>query len=172
MLHRWIAVGFVLLLPVAASAALAKKQLGAEQPVGPVILTVSGNIEGVGSGPIVRLDRAMLESLGVTKLKTSTAWTAGESEFEGVLVRDLLEAVGAEGTLVVATAVNDYVVSIPLRELYDYPVLLAFKMDGSYLELRDKGPIWIVYPRDQYKELRNSLIDKNWVWQLSALEVR
>jgi hypothetical protein len=114
----------------------------------------------------------MLESLGVTKLKTSTAWTAGESEFEGVLVRDLLEAVGAEGTLVVATAVNDYVVSIPLRELYDYPVLLAFKMDGSYLELRDKGPIWIVYPRDQYKELRNSLIDKNWVWQLSALEVR
>ena len=171
MLHRLIAVGLALMLPMAASAALGKKLLDAE-PVGPVILTVSGNIEGVGSGPMVKLDRAMLESLGVTKVKTSTAWTAGESVFEGVLARDLLEAVGAEGTVVVATALNDYVASIPLRELYDYPVLLAFKMDGRDLELRDKGPIWIVYPRDQYNELNNSMIDKNWVWQLSELEVK
>jgi hypothetical protein len=108
----------------------------------------------------------------VTKLKTSTAWTAGEAEFEGVLVRDLLEAVGAAGTLVVATALKDCVASIPLRELYDYPVLLAFKMDGRDLELKDKGPIWIVYPRDQYEELNNSMVDKNWVWQLSELEIR
>jgi hypothetical protein len=171
MLHRMIPLGFALMLPIAASAALVEKRLGAA-PVGPVILTVSGNIEGVGSGPVVRLDRAMLESLGVTKLKTSTAWTTGESEFEGVLARDLLEAVGAEGTVVIATALNDYVASIPLRELYDYPVLLAFRMDGRNLELRDKGPIWIVYPRDQYKELNNSMVDKNWVWQLSELEIR
>ena len=171
MLHRMIPVGFALMLPIAASAALDERQLRTE-PVGPVILTVSGNIDGVGAGPVVRLDRAMLEALGTTKLKTSTAWTAGEEEFEGVLVRDLLEAVGAEGTLVIATALNDYVATIPLRELYDYPVLLALKMNGEYLQLRDKGPIWIVYPRDQFAELRNSMVDKNWVWQLSELEIR
>ena len=172
MLHRLIPLGFALFLPVAALAsALGEKQLGTE-PVGPVILTVSGNISGAGAQQVVRLDRAMLEEIGTTKLKTSTAWTTGEEEFEGVLVRDLLDALGAEGTLVVATAVNDYVVSIPLRELYDYPVLLALKMNGEYLELRDKGPIWIVYPRDQFSELRNSMVDKKWVWQLSELEVR
>ena len=172
MLHRLIPLGFALFLPVAALAsALGEKQLGTE-PVGPVILTVSGNIAGAGAQQVVRLDRAMLEEIGTTKLKTSTAWTTGEAEFEGVLVRDLLDALGAEGTLVVATAVNDYVVSIPLRELYDYPVLLALKMNGEYLELKDKGPIWIVYPRDQFSELRNSMVDKKWVWQLSELEVR
>ncbi len=171
MMQRLIAVGFALLLPAVASAALADKQLGGE-PTGPVILTISGNIQAAGSRQVVKLDRAMLESVGVTKLKTSTAWTTGESEFEGVLARDLLEAVGAEGTVVVATALNDYVTSIPLRELYDYPVLLAFKMDGQYLEIRDKGPLWIVYPRDQYEELRSSMVDKNWVWQLSELEIR
>jgi hypothetical protein len=172
MLHRLIPVGFALILPVAAAAsALDESHLGAA-PVGPVILTVSGNIERAGSEQVVRLDRAMLEEIGTTKLKTSTAWTTGEAEFEGVLVRDLLDALGAEGTLVVATALNDYVVSIPLRELYDYPVLLALKMNGEYLELRDKGPIWIVYPRDQFSELRNSMVDKKWVWQLSELEVR
>ena len=61
MLHRLIPLGFALFLPVAAAAsALGDKQLGAE-PVGPVILTVSGNIERVGSNSVVRLDRAMLE---------------------------------------------------------------------------------------------------------------
>ena len=171
MLHRMIPLGFALLLPIAASAALDGTQLGTE-PAGPVILTVSGNIEGVGAGPVVRLDRAMLEALGTTKLKTSTAWTAGEEVFEGVLVRDLLDAVGAEGTHVVATALNDYVATIPLREFYEYPVVLALKMNGEYLEIRDKGPIWIVYPRDQFDELRNSMVDKKWVWQLSELEIR
>lgn len=171
MMQRWIAVGFALLLPAVASAALGDGQLDAE-PTGPVILTISGNIQAPSSERIVKLDRAMLKSVGVSKLKTSTAWTAGESEFEGVLARDLLEAVGAEGTVVIATALNDYVTSIPLRELYDYPVLLAWKMDGKDLEIRDKGPLWIVYPRDQYEELRSSMIDKHWVWQLSELEIR
>src|ERR671919_1902173 len=101
-----ISLGFALMLPVAASAALDEKQLATE-PVGPVILTITGNIEGFGSGPVVRLDRAMLEALGTTKLKTSTAWTAGEPEFEGVLARDLLEAVCAAGSRVVGPAPED-----------------------------------------------------------------
>ena len=114
----------------------------------------------------------MLEALGVTTLRTSTACTAGVSEFEGVLARDLLEAVGAQGSAVIATALNDYITSIPLEELYRYPVLLAFKMDGEYLKIRDKGPLWIIYPRDQFPELKSSMFDKKWVWQLSQLEVQ
>jgi hypothetical protein len=171
MLHRWIACGFALLLPAAASAALVNKQLSG-QPVGPVILTVSGHIAGVGSGPVVKLDRAMLESLGVKTLKTSTVWTIGEVVFEGVLVRDILDALGAHGDELVATALNDYVATLPLQEMYRYPVMLAYRMNGQDLQVKDKGPLWIVYPRDQFPELRNSVTDRKWVWQLRELEVR
>ena len=109
--------------------------------------------------------------LGVRRLATSTAWTEGRTEFEGVLARDLLDAVGAEGSGVLATALNDYSVAIPLDELRRYPVLLALKMNGQYLKIMDKGPVWIVYPRDQYRELQDSLTDKRWVWQLRELHV-
>ena len=95
--HRLISLGFALMLPVVASAALLKEQPLSAEPTGPVILTMSGNIEGVGSGTVVRLDRAMLEGLGTTTLKTTTVWTSGEVEFEGVLVRDVLHALGAQG---------------------------------------------------------------------------
>ena len=83
----------------------------------------------------------------------------------------MLDAVGAEGTTVRATALNDYAVTIPLDDLRRYPVLLALKMDGQYLKLMGKGPIWVVYPRDQYRELQNTQTDKKWIWQLSEMRV-
>ena len=141
------------------------------QPSGPVLLTVTGKISKSNSDGVARFDRQMLESLGTKRLKTSTAWTAGEQEFEGILVRDLLHAVGVEGTTVIASALNDYVASIPLEEINRYPVMLALKMNGEYLKIREKGPIWIVYPRDQNKKLQDSLTDKKWVWQLHHLSI-
>ena len=40
------------------------------------------------------------------------------------------------------------------------------------LTARDKGPIWIVYPRDDIPELRNPRMDANWIWQLAKIEVK
>ena len=141
------------------------------QPAGPVLLKVTGRIRNTNADGAARFDRTMLEALGTQRLATSTAWTAGRTEFEGVLARDLLDAVGAEGNEVLATALNDYAVAIPLAELRRYPVLLALKMNGQYLKVMDKGPVWIVYPRDQNKELQDSLTDKKWVWQLRELHI-
>ena len=124
------------------------------QPSGPVLLKVTGRIRNANADGAARFDRTMLEALGIRQLATSTAWTEGRTEFEGVLASDLLDAVGAEGSGVLATALNDYSVSIPLDELRRYPVLLALKMNGKYLKIMDKGPIWIVYPRDQNRALR------------------
>ncbi|MDF2973837.1 MAG: oxidoreductase [Microvirga sp.] len=141
------------------------------QPSGPVVLEITGSIRNTNTDGAARFDRQMIEALGSGKLTTSSAWTTGKAEFEGIFARDLLDVVGAEGTSVIATALNDYAVSIPLQELRRYPVLLALKMNGEYLKIRDKGPIWIVYPRDQHKELQDSLTDKKWIWQLSSLRI-
>ena len=143
------------------------------QPAGPVILRVTGRIRDTNAeGGVARFDRAMLEALGTRKLTTSSAWTSGPTEFEGPLASAVLDAVGADGTAVHAAALNDYAVTIPIDELRRYPVLLALKMNGQYLKVMDKGPIWIVYPRDQYRELQDSLTDKRWVWQLHELQVQ
>ena len=153
-------------------AAGAARAASLPQPAGPVILRVSGRIrETNAEGGVARFDRPMLEALGVRKLTTSSAWTTGPTEFEGVLASAVLDAVGAEGTAVHATALNDYAVTIPIDELRRYPVLLALKMNGQYLKIMDKGPIWIVYPRDQYRELQDLLTDKKWIWQLHELQV-
>ena len=40
------------------------------------------------------------------------------------------------------------------------------------LTTRDKGPVWIVFPRDDYPLLDDPRVDLLWVWQLDAIEVR
>lgn len=170
--RRTLVKGMALAPLLCATTTPARATMPLESRNGPALLTVTGAIERFNSDDAWKADRAMLEKLGLTTLRTSTAWTAEPPLFEGVLARDVLEAVGAKGDEVVAIALNDYVVTIPTEELYRYPVLLALKMNGEYLKIRDKGPIWIVYPRDQYPELRNPLTDKKWIWQLSHLDIR
>ena len=58
-----------------------------------------------------------------------------------------------------------------MSDFADYPVLFALKMDGRDLTVRDRGPIWIVYPRDDFSELRNERVNARWVWQLNGLTV-
>jgi hypothetical protein len=162
--------GFATVMLAIAQPAIANDDhLG--EPAGPVILSVTGNIAASNADDVARFDRAMLEALGTVTLRTSTAWTEGVHEFEGVLVRDVLRLIGASGEEVRATALNDYFIGIPAEEFEEYPVLLALRMDGRDLHVRDKGPIWIVYPRDQYPELRNPMTDKKWVWQLNRLHI-
>lgn len=110
-------------------------------------------------------------------LVTHTAWTEGPRSFEGVLVRDVLSTVGIgydsqNVRPVLAIALNDYRISIPMSDFFEFDVMIARKMDGKPMTRRDKGPYWIVYPRDQNTDLAEPHYDHRWVWQLWRLQVQ
>lgn len=142
-------------------------------PDGPVILEVSGSIQHKNSADGKALfDSEMLAGFPQHHFSTSTTVTDGVKRFDGILVRDLLEHLGAEGKIARATALNDYVIDIPIKDFTKFDVLLAHTMDGERLSLRDKGPLWIVYPRDDHTELHDIRYDYRWVWQLRHIEIR
>jgi hypothetical protein len=169
-LFTWMALGAALLLAVIVASPGRAAELA--RPTGPVILTVTGAIASTNAPGRAEFDQAMLEALGTARLTTSTDWTDGKPVFDGVPAKKLLEAVGAKGKTISAIALNDYAVDIPIDDLTTYPVLLALRMNGQALTARDKGPIWIVYPRDDYPELRDPKINDRWIWQLKAFEVK
>ncbi len=167
---------FALVVALAAAALLGPSGDTAAQriaePSGRVILEVSGKIANTNAPNRTRFDLKALEGLGITKITTSTPWTEGKKVFEGVRIRDLLQAVGADGATITPVALNDYKLDIPREDFDKYPVILAYRMDGEELRVRDKGPLWIVYPRDDFPELDNRLIRSRWVWQVKELMVR
>jgi hypothetical protein len=141
-------------------------------PHGEVVLTVTGAIENTNGPARADFDLANLEHLGLSRLTTWTPWTKGEIEFEGVLVRRLMDALGATGTEVRAMALNDYEQTIPIDDFQSYDVLLAFRMNGRPMRLRDKGPLWIVYPWSGHPELDDFVTRGKSIWQLNALHVQ
>jgi hypothetical protein len=164
-LSRRAALGLLLAAPAHAEPRLAA-------PTGPVLLSVTGRLSRPNRGAQADFDRAMLEALPRHRLDTATNWTSGIRRFEGPLVRDVLAEAGAEGERVTAVALNDYTIEVPMRDFTDYDVVLAMRMDGQVLTVRNKGPLWMVYPRDRHAELRSSLYDSRWIWQLRTLQVR
>jgi hypothetical protein len=136
-----------------------------------VILEVTGKIANTNAGDRAQFDLPMLEKLGIAQRKTATAWTDGEPAFEGVLMRDLLNDVGASGEKVTVVALNDYKVDIPISDFRNFPVMLAYRMDGKALRIKDKGPLWIVYPADEFPELNNKQTQNKWVWQVKEIQI-
>jgi hypothetical protein len=159
-----MAVGVLLPACQARAGALAA-------PTGKVILEITGQI-GEGNAPgLARFDRAMLEALGPVELRTATAWTEGEHVYRGVPLRALLDHVGAVGDRLHAVALNEYEVIIPLDDPAAAAALLAFEQDGQPMRIKDKGPLWIVFPWSEQPSLDNERV-RNWaVWQLKRLEV-
>ncbi|RFU12035.1 hypothetical protein DZD18_14105 [Rhodobacteraceae bacterium W635] len=142
------------------------------RPSGEILLRVDGEIARRNTDDGAALDREMLAALPQATLETSTVVTDGVRHFSGFYMRDLLDLLGAEGETVVATALNDYVIEIPWEDFQHFDVLVATHMDGARLEPWDKGPLWIVYPRDDHAELQDLRYDYRWVWQLDHLEIK
>ncbi|EIM24753.1 hypothetical protein [Microvirga lotononidis] len=137
---------------------------------GEVLLKVTGELEVTNAPGRAEFDRAMLEALGRKSLTATFVISGKTHRFEGVPLRAVLERVGGKGARIRASAWNDYEVDIPWDDL-KYDPLIAMSADGQVLTLRDKGPLWIVYPRDDYSALRDDLHDSRWVWQLNRLHI-
>lgn len=143
-----------------------------DAPTGPVILTITGHIAHPNAGGAAEFDLAMLRQLPPRSFSTKTPWYPQPREFSGVLLVDLLAAVGAQGNTVKAVALNDYRVDIPIEDLTRNGALLAYLLDGQPMAVREKGPLVIIYPFDDQPELRTALHYSRAIWQLRSLELR
>lgn len=141
-------------------------------PQGNVVLEVTGSITRFNAVNRALFDLDMLRSLPSASVETHTSVTDGVKRFEGFLLRDFLSGLGARGDKVVASALNDYVIEIPMEDLRKFDVIVAHSMDGKPLSPSNKGPLWIVYPRDDHPELQDIRYDYRWVWQLNSLKVK
>ncbi|KXS38567.1 MAG: hypothetical protein AWU55_1354 [Halomonadaceae bacterium T82-2] len=146
--------------------------LALETPGGPVILTVTGDIANTNAPGEARFDRAMLLALPQHETATHTPWHDGRVVFSGPLGRDLLDAVGARGSELRVTALNDYASSIPVSDFRQHDVILAMSADGKRLRIRDQGPLFVIYPFDDEPDLLNETVMTRSVWQLSRIDVR
>lgn len=139
-----------------------------EQPSGRVVLSVTGEI---AAGEASEFDLEMLEALPQHTIKTETPWYEGETTFTGPLLASVFDAVDGHGDMIRVRALNDYSAEISVTEIRNYPVILATRVDGKRFSVRDKGPLFVIYPFTEFPELYNEVSFNKSVWQVARIEV-
>lgn len=157
----------LLALPLLICLALTARADPLPAPEGPVILTLE-----TAEGEAMTFDLAMLQALPVTEYQTNTIWTDGPQVFTGVLLRDLFGEFDLRGRLIRAHAVNDYAVDIPWTDASRGHALLAYKRNGKTMSVREKGPLWIVFPYDSHTRFRQETYHSRSIWQLDRLRLQ
>lgn len=147
---------------VSAHAADSSTQ-AADQP----ILVVSGLI---AAGQEHIFTRDSFEAMGMSSLTTRTPWNQDPVRFSGVKLSTFLKQVGATGRALRVTALNDYVTTIPVEDV-KYDPILATRRGGEPMSIRDKGPIFIIYPFDQDHSLNSELYFSRCAWQIKSIKV-
>jgi hypothetical protein len=141
------------------------------KPTGPVVLTVSGAIAVTNGNGVAQFDEAMLRALPATEFATSTIWTTGKQDFKGVSVKALLNLLGVKSGTLEATAINDYAVAIPVADAGTQAPIIAYSDNGQPMSVREKGPLWVVYPYDTSSDYRSELVYSRSIWQLDRIVV-
>jgi hypothetical protein len=139
------------------------------------LLTVSGPRLGPpAKAGRVEFDRTALQKLAQHQIVTATPWYSSVSEFSGPLLRDVLAAAGASlagNGSARCTALNDYRVEIPLEDARSYDVIIAHLFNGKPMSVREKGPLFVMYPFDRESQLRTSTYYGRCIWQLRTIEL-
>ncbi|MGH1356513.1 MAG: molybdopterin-dependent oxidoreductase [Thalassovita sp.] len=117
----------------------------------------------------VSLDEVL--ELPASEFQTTTIWTEGVQSFRGVWLSDLIAYLEiTEGNLDFS-ALNEYLIEIPLEDIVPGGPLVAYEWNGERMGPRNKGPLWVVFPYDSDAKFQTESIYAQSIWQLDRIEV-
>lgn len=166
----------------------AEAQQNEASPQGPVLLTVSGNVDNPNRGGVnpdvdkffeyseaefeaaKQFDYSALQKLDFVKAQADFPKGGAIQEYEGPLLADVLAAAGAAGDKLTLTALDGYAVEVKVQEMIAQGAILAVKRNGQHFAVGGFGPTQIVFPRAQRAELKD-MPDDHWIWSIYHIKV-
>ena len=83
----------------------------------------------------------------------------------------LSEVVAVLGTAHRVAANFNPVGARPAWDAVENGPILAYSQNGEMMSVRDKGPLWMIYPFDLNEDYRSEVIYSRSIWQLVKIEV-
>jgi hypothetical protein len=115
-------------------------------------------------------DADLMELPQVT-FATSTIWTDATTQFSGPSLASVLAAAGAVDGDIRLTAINDYQVDIPRVWVEPASPIIATRIDGAPFGIREKGPLWLVFPFDSDDRFQTEEVYSFSIWQLTQIQI-
>ncbi len=116
------------------------------------------------------LDLAAVDALPQATIRTHTPWTHGLQTFTGPSLATLSALGGYAPSEVRIYSLGEWTGGLPASDWQTQGVILASRLNGEIMRVRDKGPYWIMYPIDARRDLDTQMYQARMVWQVKALE--
>jgi hypothetical protein len=153
---------------ILAQVASAKNDVSSREHV---LLQVSPTYKPGADSLSVNFDRSRLDDLPQHEFTTSTIWTVGDLSFSGPSLLDILAAADVSGSTVHLVAANGYEVRMAWEEIEETVPIVATKIDGAPFSVREKGPLWVIFPYDLDASYRTEAVYALSIWQLTDVRV-
>lgn len=137
------------------------------------LLSITGRVKGNSPDGAFRFSEQEFLKLETTTLSTATAWTP-KSQFVGPELSTVLAAAGAvpNAKEMRFYAIDAYEITIPMADIAKFHPVMAHTQNGTRLQIVTRGPVFLVYPRDQYPELTAIKGQAQFVWMVCKIDVR
>jgi len=70
------------------------------------------------------------------------------------------------------TAEDGYIYTLDRKIDDRHPVIVAYKKNDEYMSLRQLGPLWVIFPFDDFPELQTEENRAASIWQLTHMELK
>ena len=119
----------------------------------------------------VRLTDADLLALPQISFTTSTPWTETALTFSGPTLSSVLQYYNITDGQLNLVAVNRYEIEVPWDYVEKSSPIIANRINGEAFTVREKGPLWVVFPFDSDERYTSFLVHSMSVWQLIKIEI-
>jgi hypothetical protein len=138
----------------------------------PTLLSAEGILTITTPKSTTSFTQAELLGMPQTTVVTLNDYVDDVTTFQGPSLRLLLEKldISQDATLKMV-ALNGFSSHIPASDAFNYSVVLAVLRNGKTMPVREKGPIWVIYPMDEHPELQSDIYNGRLVWQLKSISV-
>ncbi|MBT6545732.1 MAG: molybdopterin-dependent oxidoreductase [Rhodobacteraceae bacterium] len=157
---------FLLLLGPGNGLFFAMSLAGTSSTASQVVLTVEHEDKQTHLTVLSKFTLADLMLLPATKFTTSTIWTAEDQTFTGVELSELIKHLEIKGNVLHAIALDEYYFDLPMTDAVPGGAIVAYLNNGKRMTVREKGPLWIVYPYDKNEKFQTEEIYARSVWSL------
>ncbi|MGX0875889.1 hypothetical protein ACSSV4_000561 [Roseovarius sp. MBR-154] len=128
-------------------------------------------LNDLSSGTTTGFSDADLAALPQQSFDTGTIWTDAVRTFAGPSLHAILAAAGTEPARLRIHAINEYSVEFPADKITRTTPILANRVDGKRFSVREKGPLWVMFPFDQNPEFQSEEIFALSVWQVNRIDI-
>lgn len=93
-------------------------------------------------------------------------------DFVGVTLADLMEMAGAKDCTSIKVACKDNMsTTIAAEDAAQYPIMIANAYaDGKSISAGAGGPVKLVFPYDQYPDLKDKYAAETWMWYVTEID--